>query len=157
MCSIGTCTTIAHFQHVVAVCSCVCRVCLPQANVAMRSITLRTGDVWQYHDHGPRDFDPLILLPGTSGTASCFFNQITSLSARGYRVVAVRLLVQIRTGWRGELTEGGIIPTPSMHGRGVCYAILLSIASVRAPSAHPCLARSPSCMTSSISTQLHHT
>jgi hypothetical protein len=43
---------------------------------------LRTGVVWKYYDHGPRDidFDPIVLLPGTSGTGSCFFNQVMILA-----------------------------------------------------------------------------
>eukprot|EP00033_Pygsuia_biforma_P003880 GCRY01004249.1.p1 GENE.GCRY01004249.1~~GCRY01004249.1.p1 ORF type:complete len:319 (+),score=67.45 GCRY01004249.1:186-1142(+) len=46
---------------------------------------------WQYFDHGPKDCaEPVIFFPGASGTCSVFYNQMMSLSALDYRVVAVQ-------------------------------------------------------------------
>ncbi|XP_054714491.1 maspardin-like [Uloborus diversus] len=47
--------------------------------------------VWTIYDAGPRNITcPLICLPPVSGTADVFFNQLISLSAKGYRVIAVQ-------------------------------------------------------------------
>jgi hypothetical protein len=36
---------------------------------------------------------PLVMLHGTSCTAECFFNQVSSLGARGYRVISAQFPV----------------------------------------------------------------
>ncbi|PRD29606.1 UNVERIFIED_CONTAM: Maspardin [Trichonephila clavipes] len=47
--------------------------------------------VWTLYDAGPRNITcPLVCLPPVSGTADVFFNQVMSLSAKGYRVIAVQ-------------------------------------------------------------------
>eukprot|EP00457_Paulinella_chromatophora_P008059 gb/GEZN01008086.1/.p1 GENE.gb/GEZN01008086.1/~~gb/GEZN01008086.1/.p1 ORF type:complete len:398 (-),score=61.74 gb/GEZN01008086.1/:274-1467(-) len=46
--------------------------------------------VWQLFDFGPRNVPPLFMLPGTSGTADVFFQQILNLGYRGYRVIAAQ-------------------------------------------------------------------
>jgi len=48
---------------------------------------------WQLFDCGPRDQTcPLVCLPPVSGTADVYFLQCLALSAKGYRVIAVRTL-----------------------------------------------------------------
>ena len=48
---------------------------------------------WVLYDAGPREVKcPLIFLPAVCGTADCFFKQILTLSAQGYRVISVRAL-----------------------------------------------------------------
>ncbi|XP_042910675.1 maspardin isoform X1 [Parasteatoda tepidariorum] len=50
-----------------------------------------SNKVWTIYDFGPRSITcPLICLPPVSGTADIFFNQIISLCAKGYRVIAVQ-------------------------------------------------------------------
>ena len=45
---------------------------------------------WVLYDAGPREVKcPLIFLPAVCGTADCFFKQVLTLSAQGYRVIAV--------------------------------------------------------------------
>jgi len=34
--------------------------------------------------------EPLVMLHGTTGMADAFFNQLISLGAKGYRIIAVR-------------------------------------------------------------------
>ncbi|XP_022258708.1 maspardin-like, partial [Limulus polyphemus] len=47
--------------------------------------------VWTIYDAGPKNITcPLICLPPVSGTADCFFRQITALTARGYRVISLQ-------------------------------------------------------------------
>lgn len=45
---------------------------------------------WKVYDSNPNNVKcPLICLPPVSGTADIFFQQILSLSAKGYRVISV--------------------------------------------------------------------
>lgn len=49
---------------------------------------------WTLYDAGPRSIRcPLICLPPVSGRADVFFRQVLSLSGCGYRVIAVRLML----------------------------------------------------------------
>eukprot|EP00164_Ancoracysta_twista_P002858 GFYU01003805.1.p1 GENE.GFYU01003805.1~~GFYU01003805.1.p1 ORF type:complete len:314 (-),score=51.62 GFYU01003805.1:23-964(-) len=50
----------------------------------------KNDEVWTYYDHGPKDIEPLLLLPGAAGTAESFYKQMMSLTPRGYRVIAVQ-------------------------------------------------------------------
>ena len=60
--------------------------------VARQTVTLATDAPWVYFDCGPRDRSapPLIFLHGASGTAQSFFQQMLTLSAKGYRCVSVQ-------------------------------------------------------------------
>ncbi|KAG8191080.1 hypothetical protein JTE90_008394 [Oedothorax gibbosus] len=50
-----------------------------------------SSKVWSIYDAGPRTITcPLVCLPPVSGTADIFYNQIMSLSAKGYRVISVQ-------------------------------------------------------------------
>jgi len=45
---------------------------------------------WSYCTYGPKEAaHPLVLIPGVSGTSSCFFRQFLSLPTKGYRLIAV--------------------------------------------------------------------
>jgi pimeloyl-ACP methyl ester carboxylesterase len=58
-----------------------------QANVSRRMVDIG-GVTWVYYEQGPRDMTPLVMIPGTSGTAEMFFLQILALGGRGYHVIA---------------------------------------------------------------------
>eukprot|EP01112_Ceratiomyxa_fruticulosa_P019450 TRINITY_DN6364_c0_g1_i1.p1 TRINITY_DN6364_c0_g1~~TRINITY_DN6364_c0_g1_i1.p1 ORF type:complete len:360 (+),score=74.21 TRINITY_DN6364_c0_g1_i1:199-1278(+) len=60
--------------------------------VALQRVSIGnvTEKVWKYYDFGPKDKDPLICLPGASGTAEVFFKQIVSLCPKGYRIISVQ-------------------------------------------------------------------
>ena len=60
-----------------------------KANISKRQVDIK-GNKWIYYDTGPRDLTPVVLVPGTSGTAENYFFQLLSLSGRGYHVVAVK-------------------------------------------------------------------
>ncbi|MPC32293.1 Maspardin [Portunus trituberculatus] len=46
--------------------------------------------VWKVYEAGPREVRcPLVCLPPVIGTADCFYRQVLSLTARGYRVISV--------------------------------------------------------------------
>lgn len=61
------------------------RMCLPNRE-----------EVWSYYDLGPpskataSNADPLIMVPGTCGTADIFFYQMDVLASKGYRVISVQ-------------------------------------------------------------------
>jgi len=46
--------------------------------------------VWTYYDYGPKEVEPLILIPGLTGTADAFYRQFITLCPRGYRLISVR-------------------------------------------------------------------
>lgn len=47
---------------------------------------------WVSFDAGPKTVRcPLVFLPPVCGRADCFYKQLIALSAKGYRVIAVRL------------------------------------------------------------------
>jgi pimeloyl-ACP methyl ester carboxylesterase len=68
---------------------------------ARQRITTYDGNTWEYFDSG-RLSDanagrpPLVCLPGTSGVALCFHLQLQELSAKGYRVLAVKYRLATR-------------------------------------------------------------
>jgi pimeloyl-ACP methyl ester carboxylesterase len=68
---------------------------------ARQRITTYDGNTWEYFDSG-RLSDanagrpPLVCLPGTSGVARCFHLQLQELSAKGYRVLAVKYRLATR-------------------------------------------------------------
>ncbi len=45
---------------------------------------------WVYYQFGDTKKDPIILLPGTSGTAETFFCQVEALGKKGYHVIAAQ-------------------------------------------------------------------
>jgi len=48
---------------------------------------------WTYYDHGPKKVKtPLICIPSVSGSTECYYKILYSLSAQGYRVIAVTFL-----------------------------------------------------------------
>jgi len=49
-----------------------------------------SGDIWYYFDTNEHGI-PLIMIPGTTGTAIVFFQQMLSLSLRGYRLISVTI------------------------------------------------------------------
>ncbi|KAL0205696.1 hypothetical protein P9112_001003 [Eukaryota sp. TZLM1-RC] len=49
------------------------------------------GKTWNYYQAGPREESPLILLHSATGTAECFYRQISSLSPRGFNIVSVTI------------------------------------------------------------------
>ena len=45
---------------------------------------------WEYYEHGPKTVDePLFMFPPMHGTASCYYQQLMALAAKGYRLIAV--------------------------------------------------------------------
>jgi len=46
------------------------------------------GKKWIYYKAGDVSSEPLVCLHGTSGSADVFYNQISSLTSRGYQVIA---------------------------------------------------------------------
>lgn len=51
------------------------------------------AQVWKLYDSGPKNVtSPLICLPPVSGTADIFFKQSLALNAKGYRLIAVRIV-----------------------------------------------------------------
>ncbi|KAL0209361.1 hypothetical protein RCL1_007301 [Eukaryota sp. TZLM3-RCL] len=63
--------------------------------VFKRSIQKKSASIhdkiWSYYQAGPHDVSPLVCLHSSTGTAESFFLQLSSLSARGYHVVAVTI------------------------------------------------------------------
>ncbi|TMW55931.1 hypothetical protein Poli38472_008579 [Pythium oligandrum] len=64
-------------------------------SVARQRVTTYDGNTWEYYDCGKHTAKnagvlPLVCLPGTSGSATCFHLQMTALAEKGYRVLAVQ-------------------------------------------------------------------
>jgi len=61
--------------------------------VAFQKVVVMHGDTektWGYCTYGPKDnAQPLVMIPGVSGTSSCFFRQFLSLPTKGYRLISV--------------------------------------------------------------------
>ncbi|CAM1313657.1 SPG21 (predicted) [Pycnogonum litorale] len=70
--------------------------------------------VWRIYDAGPRSIlSPLICMPPVSGTADVYFRQLLSLSAVGYRVIAVDYpiywtIIEFCSGFRRLLDHLGL-------------------------------------------------
>jgi len=45
---------------------------------------------WVFYDWGPKNVDPLICLPGVTGTAESFYRLLNYLCPRGYRVISAQ-------------------------------------------------------------------
>eukprot|EP01084_Bolivina_argentea_P192821 330952_1 len=56
----------------------------------LQSLQISESEEWLYYDTGG-DKTPLILIPGTTGTANQFFQQLLSLGLRGYRLISVTI------------------------------------------------------------------
>ena len=63
----------------------------------LQTIILSNGDKWRFYDTGNNndnnnnDNIPLILIPGTTGTANIFYQQLLSLGLRGYRLISLTI------------------------------------------------------------------
>ncbi|XP_050725928.1 maspardin-like isoform X2 [Eriocheir sinensis] len=63
-----------------------------RSTVPLKQIVIDSDglQVWKVYEAGPRGVRcPLVCLPPVIGTADCFYRQILSLTARGYRVITV--------------------------------------------------------------------
>eukprot|EP00761_Pharyngomonas_kirbyi_P006955 gb/GECH01006964.1/.p1 GENE.gb/GECH01006964.1/~~gb/GECH01006964.1/.p1 ORF type:complete len:400 (+),score=101.41 gb/GECH01006964.1/:1-1200(+) len=62
-----------------------------KGSVALRKVSTNLPEpaTWTYQEWGPKQLIPLILLPGVCGNSEIFFQQLTTLGAKGYHVVAV--------------------------------------------------------------------
>eukprot|EP01120_Amphizonella_sp_Union-15-10_P002889 TRINITY_DN13184_c0_g1_i1.p1 TRINITY_DN13184_c0_g1~~TRINITY_DN13184_c0_g1_i1.p1 ORF type:complete len:348 (+),score=60.63 TRINITY_DN13184_c0_g1_i1:95-1138(+) len=49
-----------------------------------------TDKTWKYYDSGPKNTLPLVMLPGTTGTAEIYYPQFLSLCPRGLRIISVQ-------------------------------------------------------------------
>ncbi|RWS13258.1 Maspardin-like protein [Dinothrombium tinctorium] len=64
-----------------------------RSNVPQRKIVVDedSAKVWTLYDSGPREVcSPLLCFPPVSGTADCFYLQLSRLAAKGCRVIAVQ-------------------------------------------------------------------
>ncbi|XP_042910678.1 maspardin isoform X4 [Parasteatoda tepidariorum] len=80
-----------------------------------------SNKVWTIYDFGPRSITcPLICLPPVSGTADIFFNQIISLCAKGYRVIAVHLFGASLGGFLAQKFAEATFHTHTVHSIILC-------------------------------------
>eukprot|EP01083_Nonionella_stella_P299506 1017567_1 len=66
-----------------------------ESKYELHKVRLPGGDEWRYYDtgngNGIASQIPLVMIPGTTGTAQVFFQQLVSLGLRGYRVLSVTI------------------------------------------------------------------
>ena len=59
-----------------------------KAHVPLSRVATSASQSWSYYEIGPKAIPPLILLHAACGTAAVYYQQLLSLSSRGYRVIS---------------------------------------------------------------------
>ena len=59
-----------------------------KAHIPLSRVATSVTHSWTYYEVGPKGLPPLLLLHGTLGSASVFYQQLLALSARGFRVIS---------------------------------------------------------------------
>jgi hypothetical protein len=70
------------------------------------------GKVWSYYQFGPKNVEPLVMLPGASGTGQVFYKQFVTMCPKGYHLISVRS-ARLSTAQIEKLVHRSTIrPTP---------------------------------------------